>query len=78
MKRTDLKLIQLKYADSVLSEKLIFKGGSPEKFRPITFMIYLIDIGSRKVLVDEGCDTMPGFEMKNYILQTGIYCVVIP
>ena len=66
MKKSELKLIQLKYADSVLSEKLIFKGGSPEKFRPITFMIYLIDIGSRKILVDAGCDTMPGFEMKNY------------
>lgn len=59
-------LIPLKYGESFLSESLIFENGSPDKFSRIDFIIHLIDTGNKLILVDAGCDTMPGFEMKNW------------
>ncbi len=56
----------LKYAESYLPESCVFDGGSSEKAIPIAFVIYLIKDGDRNILVDAGCDTMPGFEMKKY------------
>lgn len=57
----------IKYADSFLGEDQIFLGGSKEKQRPIIFGIYLIKTENRLILVDAGCETMPGFCMKNFI-----------
>lgn len=59
-------LISLKYGESVLSESKIFENGSLDKYLKIDFIIYLIDTGEKKILVDTGCDVMPGFEMKNW------------
>lgn len=53
----------LKYAESVLQESMIFHDGSEEKYLPISFAVYLIKLGQRNVLVDAGCETMPGFNM---------------
>lgn len=59
-------LVPLKYGESVLSENRIFENGSPDKYLKIDFIIYLIESGKKKILVDAGCDVMPGFEMKNW------------
>ena len=59
---------QIKYADSFLSEDAIFKGGLSDKMIPIIFAFYLLKTENRLILVDVGCDTMPGFIMNNYIL----------
>lgn len=59
-------LIPLKYGESVLSESRIFENGSPDKYLKIDFIIYLIDTGKKKILIDAGCDVMPGFEMTNW------------
>lgn len=59
---------QIKYADSFLSEDAIFKGGQNGKMLPIIFSFYLLKTENRLILVDAGCDTMPGFIMNNYIL----------
>lgn len=61
----EIKLI--KYADTFLSEDQIFKGGEKAKIRPIIFGIYFIRTDKRLILVDAGCETMPGFEMKNFV-----------
>ncbi len=63
MSQSKLLLYCLKYAESVLRESMFFYKGSAEKYYPISFAIYLIKIGQRNVLVDAGCETMPGFEM---------------
>ena len=55
-----------KYAESTLAEKCIFPGGALDKMLPISFTIYLIKTDKHMILVDAGCDTMPGFEMKNF------------
>lgn len=62
------KLTAIRYARSVLSEKMIFSLGAPEKTRPISFVMYDIEVDGRHILVDPGCDTMPGFVMEDYVL----------
>lgn len=64
MSEGKLLLYCLKYAESFLRESMVFHNGSSEIFIPISFASYLIKIGQRNVLVDPGCETMPGFEMK--------------
>lgn len=62
-----MEIVPIKYAESVLSENQIFMGGDKNKYRPIVFVLYLIKTANRTILVDAGCDTMPGFDMKNFI-----------
>lgn len=64
--KKDLSLYCLKYARSVLSESMIFAGGNSEKNLPISFAFYLIKIKDRNILIDAGCDTMPGFDMEKF------------
>lgn len=61
-----LSLYCLKYSESVLPESMAFFGGAKTKVIPISFAVYLIKINSKNILVDAGCDTMPGFVMKKY------------
>lgn len=58
-----MKAYCLKYARSTLPERMVFADGDWEKRIPISFAIYCIQLGGRNILVDAGCDTMPGFEM---------------
>ena len=62
-----LEIIPIEYGKSVLPESMIFQGGAADKFRPIVFMIYLIKTENRFILVDAGCETMPGFDMRDFI-----------
>ena len=62
-----MQIYCLKYAESVLPESMIFDGGDKEKNIPISFVIYLIKTVDKNILVDAGCNTMPGFQMKNFI-----------
>ena len=66
-----MQIIPVKYGKSTLSEKMIFINGDENKFREIVFKIYLIKTNEKLVLVDAGCETMPGFEMKNFIGTVG-------
>ena len=62
------KLTAIRYARSVLPENMIFAGGNPEKTRPISFVMYDVEVEGKHILVDPGCDTMPGFVMEDYVL----------
>lgn len=64
---SNIKITPVEYGNSVLDESMIFYNGSKDKALPIVFMIYLIETENRRILVDAGCVTMPGFDMKNYI-----------
>lgn len=70
MLENELQVYCLKYAESVLEENWIFEGGNKEKEIPISFCIYLIQYGKRNILVDAGCDNMPGFDMKKFYSPT--------
>lgn len=61
-----MKIYRLVYAKSVLPESSIFINGNKEKFIPITFSIYLVEIEEQKILIDAGCDTMPWFVMEKF------------
>lgn len=61
-----ISLYCLKYAESTLPESMVFTGGNGSKKLPIAFAVYLIKIGNRNILIDAGCDTMPGFVMKKH------------
>ena len=56
----------LKYGESTLPEDQILQGGDPKRRLPISFCAYLLQTEGRNVLIDAGCDTMPGFEMKHF------------
>ncbi len=66
MLKKSLSLYSLKYAESVLPECMALCGGSKEKVIPISFAVYLIKTKDKNILVDVGCDTMPGFVMKSF------------
>lgn len=61
-----ISLYRLKYAESTLPENMVFMGGDGKRKLPISFVLYLIKIGDRNILIDAGCDTMPGFVMKKH------------
>lgn len=62
-----MKITPICYASSFLPESMVFKNGDKNAKRPIVFKIYLIETSTRKILVDAGCETMPGFDMRDFI-----------
>lgn len=64
MSRNVFRLTAMKYAESTLPEKMVFPDGRQEVQLPISFLFYLIEIPGHRVLVDVGCDEMPGFDMR--------------
>ena len=62
-----MKITPIKYAESVLPESWIFKNGDANKNLPIVFLIYLIKTDNKLIMVDAGCESMPDFNMKNFI-----------
>lgn len=67
-----MRVYVIKYAESTLQESLIFDGGNPNKNRPISFAVYLVTDGDRKILVDTGCETMPGFVMSDFVTPVSV------
>jgi glyoxylase-like metal-dependent hydrolase (beta-lactamase superfamily II) len=61
-----MKLVALKYGESTLPCDQLYRGGDPTKSEPIAFVVYLLTLGKRQILIDAGCEDMPGFEMKHF------------
>ncbi len=66
MEQEKLSVYCIEYGESTLPESMVFIGGETEKTIPISFCVYLIRSGERNILIDAGCDTMPGFVMRNF------------
>ncbi len=62
-----IKIIPILYGKSTLPERMCFDGGDREKKLPIVFKVYLVKTEKKLILVDAGCETMPGFVMENFI-----------
>ncbi len=62
----DFEITALKYAESTIAESAVIYGGRPEVRIPISFIVYLIKTEQSYILVDAGCTTMPGWEMKHF------------
>ncbi|MBQ6823112.1 MAG: MBL fold metallo-hydrolase [Clostridia bacterium] len=61
-----MKITPLIYGYSQMKESMAFPGGDPQKRFPISFTFYLIQTEGCNILVDTGCTTMPGWEMKDF------------
>ena len=64
---SSISITPIVYGRSVLPESMIFQNGAEDAFRPLLFMIYLIKAENRLILSDAGCETMPGFDMQDFI-----------
>jgi len=62
-----MQIIPIEYGKSVLPESMIFINGSEDKVREIVFKVYLVKTNEKLILVDAGCETMPGFVMRDFI-----------
>ena len=62
-----MECIAVTYGESVLAENHIFENGNSNNSRHINFTVYLIKDDGHLILVDAGCETMPGFEIKNFV-----------
>ena len=61
-----VRIVALKYGETVLSEHMILQGGEKGRLYPISLILYLIETEERRILVDAGCDTMPGFPLSHF------------
>ncbi|MBE7037680.1 MAG: MBL fold metallo-hydrolase [Ruminococcaceae bacterium] len=56
-----MNLIAFKYGKTEINEKMAFEDGDKNIKLPISLLFFLIETENKKILVDVGCDTMPGF-----------------
>ena len=62
-----MKLTCFRYGSTYLKESDALSGGRQEVSIPISLLFFLFENGEEKVLIDVGCDTMPGFFLKEHI-----------
>ncbi len=60
------EIIPVNYGKTSLPENMIFYGGDENKIQPIILRVYLIKTEDKLILVDAGCVTMPGFDVKDF------------
>ena len=60
-------LRRITYGRTTIPESWMFAGGDENKKIPIILSVFLIETGDMKILVDAGCNTMPGFELTDFV-----------
>ena len=60
------RLAAIKYGETFIHGAMAFRGGDPNVKFPISLIVYLIDTGDRKILIESGCETMPGYDLFNF------------
>lgn len=60
------EIIRVKYADAWLPESWVFEGGDKEKLVPIVLSVFLVKSGKRNILIDAGCENLPGIKTANF------------
>lgn len=61
-----MEVITVKYGNSYFYENWVIPNGDTNKKLEIVFQMFLIKDQDYVILVDSGCETMPGFEMSNF------------
>lgn len=78
-----MRLIAFKYGATEITERMAFQDGSEDVKLPVSLLFFLIEHKNKKILVDAGCDTMPGFKLIEFekparVLESyGIKCTDI-
>jgi glyoxylase-like metal-dependent hydrolase (beta-lactamase superfamily II) len=57
---------RIKHGDTYLPENMIFCGGNKEKYVPIILSVFYVETDTKRILIDAGCETMPGFKLENF------------
>lgn len=67
-----MKLTALQYGTTRITGNMAFPGGDKAQEIPIALLFFLIETEGQRILVDTGCDTMPGFPLYSheYPVQT--------
>ncbi len=58
-----MRMVAFNYGTTEITEQMAFQGGREEIKIPVSLLFFLIEYENRKILIDVGCDTMPGFEL---------------
>lgn len=61
-----INLSAIKYGETYINEKMAYQGGDESVKVPISLIIYLIESDRKKILVDAGCESMPGFVLSHF------------
>ncbi|MBE6729654.1 MAG: MBL fold metallo-hydrolase [Ruminococcaceae bacterium] len=56
-----MKLIAFQYGKTELAENIIFRNFKSDAKKTISLLFFLLETEDKKLLIDVGCDTMPGF-----------------
>ena len=70
--KSTMRLVAFKYGTTEITEKMAFQGGSENIKLPIALLFFLIESENKKILIDVGCDTMPGFELFEFELPVKV------
>lgn len=62
-----MDIINVEYAQGDMPETFFKADGSADKYRRILFRNFLIRTDNRLIMVDAGCETMPGWTMYDFI-----------
>lgn len=65
--KNDIEIKAVVYGETELPESMVFAGGSEQVVYPIKLILYTVKTGKHLVLIDAGCDTMPGFPLRNFM-----------
>jgi len=61
-----VEILRITYGHTTIPEKVVFSGGDKNKELPIALSVFLIKTGNRTILVDAGCEDLPGFELTDF------------
>ena len=61
-----MEILRITYGHTTIPEKAVFSGGDKNKELPIALSVFLIKTGNRTILVDAGCEDLPGFELTDF------------
>ncbi len=67
-----MRLIAFKYGTTEITEKMAFQDGNENIKLPIALLFFLIEYENKKILIDVGCDTMPGFELFEFEMPVNV------
>lgn len=62
-----MEILSVEYARGDMPETFFKVNGSADKFRRIVFRNFLIKSDDRIIMIDAGCESMPGWQMYDFI-----------
>lgn len=61
-----MEITRITYGRTTLQESAVIPGGAPGKEIPIILSVFMIKTKKRNILVDAGCEDLPGFVLTDF------------